>query len=137
MRNFINKIFVLLFFMAVSLNMTAQIQVGNDLSDIDYSLPREYEIAGITVTGVKYVDPQVLVMISGLQVGELVHVIADCHIYDRHIPAVKAMLENEGYPAPKVTLDSSVTDFYQFTKDDIIIENYQKNPQIRDIPVAI
>ena len=77
MRNFINKIFVLLFFMAVSLNMTAQIQVGNDLSDIDYSLPREYEIAGITVTGVKYVDPQVLVMISGLQVGETIDVPGD------------------------------------------------------------
>ena len=77
MRKYIIKIFVLFFFMAVSVSVTAQIQVGNDLSDIDYSLPREYEIAGITVTGVKYLDPQVLVMISGLQVGETIDVPGD------------------------------------------------------------
>ena len=54
-----------------------QIQVGNDLSEIDYSLPREYEIGGITVTGVKYLDPQVLVMLSGLQVGATIKVPGD------------------------------------------------------------
>ena len=77
MRRYINKIFVLLFFMTITTNVMAQIQVGNDLSDIDYSLPRDYEIAGITVSGVKYVDPQVLVMISGLQVGETIEVPGD------------------------------------------------------------
>ena len=55
----------------------AQIQVGNDLSDIDYSLPREYEIGGITVTGVQYVDPAVVVMLSGLHVGMVVKVPGD------------------------------------------------------------
>ena len=56
---------------------TAQIQVGNDLSEIDYSVPREYEIGGITVTGVEYVDPAVVVMLSGLRVGMTVKVPGD------------------------------------------------------------
>ena len=75
--------------------------------------------------------------VSGLEAGELVHVIADCHIYDRHIPAVKAMLENEGFPAPKVTLDSTVTDFYNFTKDSFKVENYQFHSFDFEIPMAI
>ena len=78
-----------------------------------------------------------IAQVSGLKAGELVHVIADCHIYDRHIPAVRAMLENEGYPAPKVTLDSSVTDFYQFTKDSFQVEDYQFHPFDFEIPMAI
>ena len=78
-----------------------------------------------------------MAQVAGLQAGELVHVIADCHIYDRHIPAVKAMLEKQGYPAPKVTLDSSVTDFYSFTKDSFKVENYQFHPFDFEIPMAI
>ena len=75
--------------------------------------------------------------VSGLEAGELVHVIADCHIYDRHIPAVKAMLEKEGLPAPKVTLDNSITDFYQFTKNSFTVENYQFHDFNFEIPMAI
>ena len=75
--------------------------------------------------------------VSGLEAGELVHVIADCHIYDRHIPAVKAMIEREGFPAPKVTLDASVTDFYQFTKNSFTVEDYQFHPFEFEIPMAI
>ena len=75
--------------------------------------------------------------VSGLEAGELVHVIADCHIYDRHIPAVKAMLEREGYPAPKVTLDESVTDFYDFNKNSFKVEDYQFHPFEFEIPLAI
>ena len=75
--------------------------------------------------------------VSGLEAGELVHVIADCHIYDRHIPAVKAMLEKEGFAAPKVSLDASVTDFYAFTKDSFQVENYQFHPFDFEIPMAI
>ena len=75
--------------------------------------------------------------VSGLEAGELVHVIADCHIYDRHIPAVKAMLEREGYPAPKVTLDKSVTDFYDFNKNSFQVEDYQFHPFEFEIPMAI
>ena len=75
--------------------------------------------------------------VSGLEAGELVHVIADCHIYDRHIPAVKAMLEKEGFDAPKVTLDPSVDDFYAFTKNSFTVENYQYHPFDFEIPMAI
>ncbi|MBR7121972.1 MAG: thymidylate synthase [Oscillospiraceae bacterium] len=78
-----------------------------------------------------------MAQVSGLEAGELVHVIADCHIYDRHIPAVRAMLEQEGYPAPKVTLDQSVTDFYGFTKNSFQVENYQYCPFDFEIPMAI
>lgn len=75
--------------------------------------------------------------VSGLVPGELVHVIADAHIYDRHIPLVEEMLERPHYPAPVVRLDPSVTDFYRFTPADVIVENYEANPQIRQIPVAV
>ena len=73
----------------------------------------------------------------GYEAGELVHVIADCHIYDRHIPMVKAMLENEGYDAPKVTLDKSIDDFYKFTKDSFKVEDYKFHPFDFEIPMAI
>ena len=75
--------------------------------------------------------------VSGLIPGELVHVIADCHIYDRHIPLVEEMLEKEPLPAPKVTLDPTVTDFYDFTKNSLSVENYQYHPFDHQIPVAI
>ena len=78
-----------------------------------------------------------MAQVSGLEVGELVHVIADCHIYDRHIPAVKAMIENEGYDAPKVTLDPSITDFYQFTKNSFTVEDYKFHPFNFEIEMAI
>ena len=78
-----------------------------------------------------------MAQVSGLEVGEFVHVIADCHIYDRHIPAVKAMLENEGFEAPKFTVDPNVTDFYQFTKDSFKMENYKFHEFKFDIPMAI
>ena len=78
-----------------------------------------------------------MAQVSGLEAGELVHVIADCHIYDRHIPMVKAMLEKEGYDAPKVTLDSSITDFYQFTTDSFRVEDYRFHDFPYKIPMAI
>lgn len=78
-----------------------------------------------------------MAQVSGLKAGELVHVIADAHIYDRHVDIVKELITRPQYPAPKVHLNPEVTDFYSFTMDDLIIEDYQKNPQIKNIPVAI
>ena len=78
-----------------------------------------------------------MAQVSGLQAGELVHVIADCHIYDRHIPMVKAMLENEGYPAPQFSMDKSITNFYDFTKDSFRVDNYQFHDFKFEIPLAI
>ncbi len=78
-----------------------------------------------------------MAQVAGLEVGELVHVIADCHIYDRHIPMVKAMLENEGFEAPKFSMDKSITDFYAFTKDSFQVEGYQYHKFDFEIPMAI
>ncbi|MCD7858636.1 MAG: thymidylate synthase [Firmicutes bacterium] len=78
-----------------------------------------------------------LAQVSGLEVGELVHVIADCHIYDRHIPAVKAMLEQPGFDAPTFSIDRSVTDFYRFTTDSFRMENYRYHPFPFEIPIAV
>jgi len=75
--------------------------------------------------------------VSGLKAGELVHVIADAHIYDRHVPVIEELIKRPQYPAPKFRLNPDVKDFYDFTPDDVIIEDYQKNPQILNIPVAI
>lgn len=75
--------------------------------------------------------------VSGLEVGELVHVIADAHIYDRHIPLIKEMIEREQFDAPKFVMNKEIKDFYKFTVDDFSLENYQKGEQIKNIPVAI
>ncbi len=74
---------------------------------------------------------------AGLEVGEMIHVIADCHIYDRHIPAVKAMLELEPYEAPTFRMDPDITDFYAFTKDSFHVDNYKYHPFNFEIPMAI
>ena len=78
-----------------------------------------------------------MAQVSGLIPGELVHVIADCHIYDRHIPMVEKMLELEPYEAPAFRTDPTVTDFYAFTRDSFSVENYRYHPFEGKIPVAI
>ena len=78
-----------------------------------------------------------MAQVSGLEVGEFVHVIADCHIYDRHIPAVKAMLEKDGFDAPTFVMDKSITNFYDFTPNSFKMENYQFHPFDFEIPMAI
>jgi thymidylate synthase len=75
--------------------------------------------------------------VSGLRPGEFVHVIADAHIYDRHIPIVEEIIKRTPYPAPKVTLDPEITDFYKFTPDSFTVENYQHGEKIGKIPVAV
>ncbi len=74
--------------------------------------------------------------VSGLEAGELVHVIADAHIYDRHIPIVEKIIEKEPYPAPKLHVND-VTDFYKFTPDDFKLEDYKYHTLEEKIPVAI
>jgi thymidylate synthase len=74
--------------------------------------------------------------VCGFQVGELVHVIADAHIYDKHIEIVKELIKRPQYPAPKLIINPEVIDFYKFTVDDFQLVNYQHNEQIKNIPIA-
>lgn len=73
----------------------------------------------------------------GLRAGELVHVIADAHIYDRHIDIVEDLIKREAYPAPKLRINPEVTSFYDFRPEDFMLEDYVYGPQIKNIPVAI
>ena len=75
--------------------------------------------------------------VSGLKAGELVHVIADAHLYDRHIPVVKKMLTNPEYPAPKFIMNKDIKDFYEFTVDDFALENYEYNKIDDKFEVAV
>ncbi len=72
-----------------------------------------------------------------MEVGELVHVIADAHIYDRHVDLVKELISRESYPAPKFWLNPDKHDFYSFTREDVKLIDYKTGPQIKDIPVAV
>ncbi len=74
---------------------------------------------------------------SDLLPGELVHVIADAHIYDRHIPLVRELIARQPYPAPKLVMNPDIKDFYSFRVEDFSLENYQAGPQIKNIPVAV
>lgn len=75
--------------------------------------------------------------VSGLEAGEFVHVIADAHIYDRHIPIVKELIERSQYPAPTFRMNPDVKNFYDFTVEDFVFENYEAGPQVKHIPVAV
>ena len=75
--------------------------------------------------------------VCGLEAGELVHVISDAHIYNRHVPVIEELIRRPQYPAPKVSLNPEIRDFYDFTTADITVEDYQANPQVKNIPIAI
>jgi len=78
-----------------------------------------------------------IAQVSGLEAGELVHVIADAHIYDRHIPIVKELIERPKYDAPIFHMNPDIKNFYDFTIDDFSLENYQFGPQVKGIPIAV
>lgn len=77
-----------------------------------------------------------MAQVSGFKAGELVHVIADAHIYDRHIPIVKEIIEMPRYPAPRLVVDTDIKNFYDFTVDSFKLEDYQCNKKKYVIPVA-
>ena len=78
-----------------------------------------------------------MAQISGFEPGELVHVIADAHIYDRHVPAIEELIKNKPKSAPKFIIDPEVDDFYKFTRDSFRVENYEYSEFNRKIPVAV
>ena len=75
--------------------------------------------------------------VCGLEPGELVHVIADAHIYDRHVPVIRELIARPQFPAPKFELNPEIKNFYDFTVDDIRVTDYHKNEHIKNIPIAI
>ncbi|WP_251447903.1 thymidylate synthase [Vermiculatibacterium agrestimuris] len=95
----------------------------------------------LTANGWNVMQYAVLLMmfarVSGLEAGELVHVIADCHIYDRHVPIVEELLKREPFAAPKLWMDPEVTDFYAFTKNSFRLEGYQAHELDEKIEVAV
>ena len=78
-----------------------------------------------------------LAQVCDMKAGELVHMIADAHIYDRHIPMVEELINREPLPAPKFWLNPEIKDFYQFTRDDVALIDYETHEQIKNIPVAV
>ncbi len=78
-----------------------------------------------------------LAQVCDMAVGELVHVIADAHIYDRHIPIIEELINRQPYDAPVFTLNPDIKDFYGFTRNDVKLENYVTGPQVENIPIAI
>lgn len=78
-----------------------------------------------------------LAQVCSLQAGEFVHVIADAHIYDRHVPIIEELISRKTHPAPTLTLNPGIHDFYDFTVDDFVLENYTTGGKIGKFPVAI
>jgi thymidylate synthase len=78
-----------------------------------------------------------LAQVNSLEVGELIHVIADAHIYDRHIPMIEDLIMRQAYDAPRFMVNPDIKDFYSFAVNDFYLENYQAGPQIPNIPVAV
>ncbi len=78
-----------------------------------------------------------MAQVSDMEAGELVHMIADAHIYDRHVPIIEELIKRETHPAPKFRLNPDVKNFYDFTKDDVEITDYVTGEQIKNIPIAI
>ena len=78
-----------------------------------------------------------MAQVSGFIPGQLIHVIADAHIYDRHVPVIEELIKNEPKPAPKFIIDPTVDDFYKFTRDSFSVENYEYTEFTGKIPVAI
>lgn len=78
-----------------------------------------------------------LAQVCGMKAGEFVHVISDAHIYDRHVPMIEELISREPLPAPTFWLNPDVTDFYDFTPDDVRLDGYETHPQIKNIPIAV
>ena len=78
-----------------------------------------------------------IAQVSGFEPGEFIHVIADAHIYDRHVPVIEELISKEPKPAPKFIIDAEVKDFYAFTRDSFKVEGYEYNEFTGKIPVAV
>ena len=78
-----------------------------------------------------------LAQVTGFEAGEFIHVIADAHIYDRHVPVIEELIRNEPKKAPRFIIDPAVDDFYKFTRDSFTVEGYEYGKFDHKIPVAV
>jgi len=78
-----------------------------------------------------------IAQVNNMIPGELVHMIADAHIYDRHVDIIRELISRPRHAAPRVSLNPEVRDFYAFTTDDLIVEGYEHGPQVKNIPIAV
>lgn len=111
---------------SVTFNVT-----GNQLNAILHQRSQDMLVANNWNVCQYAVLVHMMAQVSGLQAGELLHVIADAHIYDRHVPIVEEIISRSPYDAPTFQLDPAVTDFYQFTPDSVRLENYQYHTLVK------
>ena len=111
--------------------------VGNKLNAILNQRSQDVLVANNWNVAQYAVLVHMLAQVSGLVPGELVHMISDAHIYDRHEPIVRELIERPQYPAPKFKMNPDVKNFYDFTLDDFAFEDYQAGPKVKKIPVAV
>lgn len=111
--------------------------VGNKLSGILNQRSNDILVANNWNVVQYAVLLHMFAQVSNLEVGELVHVIADAHIYDRHVPIIEELLLRETFSAPKLVINKEIKDFYDFKVEDFALEGYQAGPQIKKIPVAV
>ena len=121
-------------------NFTLNVTTDNDGNDVlnmvlnqrsnDFIVANNWNVAQYAVLLCMFAQ------VSNMKPGKLVHVIADAHIYDRHIEIAKELLERESFEAPTLWIDKSITNFYNFTVDSFRLENYKTNDQVKNIPVA-
>ena len=78
-----------------------------------------------------------IAQVNNMIPGELVHMIADAHIYDRHVDIIRELISRPRHAAPRVSLNPEVRDFYAFTTDDLFVEGYEHGPQVKNIPIAV
>ena len=78
-----------------------------------------------------------LAQVCDMKVGEFVHVIADAHIYDKHLPIVKELIKRPMYDAPEFWINPEIKNFYDFTRNDVKVSNYITGEQVLNIPIAI
>ena len=111
--------------------------VGNKLNAILNQRSQDILVANNWNVSQYAILVHMFAQVSGLEVGEFVHVIADAHIYDRHIPLVEELISRKSFEAPKLIINKDIKDFYDFKVEDFTLENYEHGEQVKKIPVAI
>lgn len=123
---------------SVTYNVTDDVESGKKILNMVLNQRSQDVLAANNWNVAQYAILLMMVaQVNDMIAGELVHVIADAHIYDRHVDIIKELIQREGFDAPKVRLNPDIKNFYDFTTDDLIVENYITGEQIKNIPIAV